>query len=205
MFCSKCGAILPESSKFCPECGTPIAESTSSAVLPPIIGSLRDKLPTKLDVNTIAVLVVSVIMLLTMMMLPVFSLGDAYTDDYGGSYIINLLGNEYMTHYEILDGISTFSHIAFVLMLISLIAIIAFRCAKRSSIAATVFNCCILLIYNLYVFITWGSESSHRVTLGSGNIICILCAIVLCILAYYKKPHTDPSLSDISNSSKNSY
>ena len=39
MFCSNCGHELPEGTKFCPECGTPVGDGTSGAVS---MGNARD-------------------------------------------------------------------------------------------------------------------------------------------------------------------
>ena len=48
MFCTKCGAQLPDGSKFCTKCGTPTDVVASETTVMPTAGSPRRRFP-KLD------------------------------------------------------------------------------------------------------------------------------------------------------------
>ena len=128
-------------------------------------------------------------MILTMLTLPMFKLNyDTYYKN--KVYTISLLGDNYMAGHSIRDGIVTFSRVAFVFMLASIIAVLVFKIAQKTrfSLIASVTNLGILLIYDLYVHATWMGDASqyddYATIIGAGNVICIGCAVALVFFAF---------------------
>ena len=186
MFCYNCGTQVSDDCKFCSNCGAQLNNVPSSPILNSKVINIRQIKP---DTNTIINIVICVIMILTMLTLPMFELN--YDTDYKNKvYTISLLGDNYMAAHSIRDGIVTFSRVAFVFMLASIIAVIVFKFVQKTrfSLIASVTNLGILLIYDLYVHTTWMAQASkfddYATIIGAGNVICIGCAVALVFLSF---------------------
>lgn len=139
---------------------------------------------TKLDTKTIICLVIAAVMLLSMLVLPTFTLESSRT------YTISFLGDNYMPMKSTQTTINTLSRIAFIFMLAATGATIIFRITKKTffSLISSCVNAGVLFFYNVSILGTWmsgGSSSSDRAAiLGAGNVLCIGSAIALFVFAF---------------------
>ncbi len=174
MFCSKCGKEVPNDSKFCSSCGAQINNIQVSPIRN--ISSLNVK-QINFDTKTIIFLVISVVMLLSMLILPTFKLN---------TYTISLLGDNYMSSSSTRDIINTLSRIAFILMSATTIATTIFHITKKMKLSfiLSCVNGGILFLYIVYVPTIWLRIRGDRTAIiGAGTVLCILCSIALIILS----------------------
>lgn len=96
MFCSKCGAQLPELSRYCPKCGTSTEASFTPNAIQPVKSSPSFFETIKINMNNskIAILILNGITLLSMFVVPYFYIVVGKSSP--ASYPIRLTGgNDY--------------------------------------------------------------------------------------------------------------
>ena len=199
MFCYKCGTQIPDNSKFCSNCGAQInIESKPEPVVaggivmcptchqtynafhntscPHCSGVNRINLSkVKFDTKTIICLIVAAVMLLSMLVLPMFTLESSRT------YTISLLGDNYMPMKSTQTTINTLSRIAFIFMLAAIVATVVFRITKKfaNSFISSLIGAGVLFFYDVSILGTWMSGGSYyderAVIPGAANVLCIGC------------------------------
>lgn len=177
MFCYKCGQQLPDNSKFCSNCGAQINNTISlpfRSISNINIGQI------KFDTTTIICLVISVVMLLSMLVLPTFILGPQNI-----AYAISFLGDDYMPYHSVRTEINTLSRIAFIFVLASTAACVIFRITKKIffSFLTSCINAGVLFFYNVSIIGILISDD-RTASIGAGNVLCIVCSIALFIFTY---------------------
>lgn len=202
MFCYKCGQQLPDNSKFCSSCGTALTSEPQ-----PIQNQQRYVNPVQvnqytapqkksisirnmqMDTRTIIIMGISLLMILSMIVLPMFTLGWNKSSS-GGDYTISLLGDNYMAYHGVRDDIVSFSRMTFVLTLVTIVLTVAFKVLQKIKFAffASISTVALYIIYNLFVSSTWNSGGTtyteHVTTLGGGNVICLISSIGICVLTF---------------------
>ncbi len=189
MFCYKCGKQLPDNSRFCSSCGAILTTEPQQTRNNHVVSqktniSIRK---IKIDTRTIVMLGISLLMILSMIILPMFTL--SWNDSgSGGDYTISLLGDNYMAYYGERDDIVSASQMTFVLTLVAIVLTAAFKVLQKIKMAfiSSLSTVALYLIYNLFVSSTWNSArttyTDHITTLGGGNVICLIGSISICVL-----------------------
>ena len=193
MFCSKCGTQLADTCAFCSRCGAPTQPANqpipNNYVNQTQItnqnnvnsGTITTKQFT-LETDTIITIVLSIIMVLTMLMLPMIKLVEERSRSIKILDDIIILKNTQVI----------FSRIAFIMMVGTLIALIIFKVTKKPSLFSLVssgINLGALILYDAYICIYWitGPFPSHHnftASLEFGGFVCIGCALALVVLSY---------------------
>lgn len=203
MFCYKCGTQIPDNSKFCSSCGAQInIESKPEPVVaggivmcptchqtynafhntscPHCSGVNRINLSkVKFDTKTIICLIVAAVMLLSMLVLPMFTVKSSQT--------ISLLGDNYFANKSIQKTINTLSRIAFIFLLAATAAIVVFRITKKTrySFISSCVNGGILFLYIGGIVNAWTTTYSEApITPGAGTVLCLGCSIALFVLSF---------------------
>lgn len=180
MFCYKCGTQIPDNSKFCSNCGAQISnpQSVPQRMMNSFnINSL--KIDTKFDTKTIICFIVAAVMLLSMLVLPMFTVKSSQT--------ISLLGDNYFANKSIQTTINTLSRIAFIFLLAATAAIVVFRISKKTrySFISSCVNGGILFLYIGSIVNAWTTTYSEApITPGAGTVLCLGCSIALFVLSF---------------------
>ena len=180
MFCYKCGTQIPDNSKFCSNCGAQI--SNPQAAPQRLMNSLNInslKIDTKFDTKTIICFIVAAVMLLSMLVLPMFTVKSSQT--------ISLLGDNYFANKSIQTTINTLSRIAFILLLAATAATVVFRITKKTlySFISSCVNGGILLLYIGSIVNAWTTTYSEApITPAAGTVLCFGCSIALFVLSF---------------------
>lgn len=191
MFCPKCGTQIEANTKFCTKCGTKADydEKTNNVkILSVSSGRTITSIQFQLDVNVVINIVIAVAMVLAMLILPMFKLSYDPRDK-TSFYTISLLGDNYMAGHGVKADITTFSRIAFIVMFVSIIALIIFKLMKKTRFAlvSSAINLGILAAYNLYVANAWeraaNAYKEYAANVDAGNGLCIICAVALFVLS----------------------
>ena len=185
MFCYKCGTQIPDSSKFCSNCGAQISSPQASPQrLMNNFNINSFKIDTKFDTKTIICFIVAAVMLLSMLVLPMFTLESSRT------YTISLLGDNYMPMKSTQTTINTLSRVAFIFMLAAVVATVVFRITKKftNSFISSLIGAGVLFFYDVSILGTWMSGGSYyderAVIPGAANVLCIGCIAGLIVLSF---------------------